>query len=84
MTAAAQRAPGLQVTPQQIWPLEPQALQVPVPPSTAPLHTPPVWQMFPAQQASPTVPQLWQVRTAPPPGLGQARPLLQLAPAQQG
>jgi hypothetical protein len=86
LTAAAQRAPALQVTPQQIWPLVPQALQVPVPPSTAPapLHTPPIWQMLPAQQAPPTAPQLWQVRAAPPPGAGQARPLLQDAPAQHG
>jgi hypothetical protein len=80
--AAAQRAPALQALPQQIWPLAPQALQVPVPPSPAPLHTPPVWQMLPAQQAPPTVPQFMQVRAMPPPGLAQPRPLLQLtAPA---
>jgi hypothetical protein len=47
------------------------------------MHSFPVWQSSPGQQAVPTAPQFMQVRAAPPPGLAQTRLPLQLLPAQQ-
>ncbi len=48
------------------------------------MHSFPVWQRSPGQQAAPTAPQLsMQVRAAPPPGLAQTRVPLQLLPEQQ-
>jgi hypothetical protein len=47
------------------------------------MHSFPVWQSSPGQQAVPTEPQFMQVRAAPPPGLAQTRLPLQLLPAQQ-
>jgi hypothetical protein len=47
------------------------------------LQTPPVWQMFPAQQALPGAPQAMQVLVAPPPGLAHPKPVMQVFPVQQ-
>jgi hypothetical protein len=49
----------------------------------APIHTPPAWQIEPAQQAVPTVPQLKHVRV-PVAGFAHARPLVHVLPVQHG
>ena len=57
---------------------------MPPPPSTSPVHTDPVWQLPPWQQAAPRAPQLSHVLLFWPGGLLQPSPALQVLFAQQG
>jgi hypothetical protein len=67
---------------QQGWPLSPHLAHVPPIAFMAPVHSRPVWQFSPAQQAAPALaPQFMQV-PKPGPGSLQPSPMVQVLPEQ--
>jgi len=87
LVAPVQAAPVLHVPPppapaQQIWPIAPQASQVPPTPLLAPMQRPPAWQIAPGQHAPSIAPQFMQTFGPAPGGFAHPRPALHVLFAQ--